>query len=376
MKILIVCDASDTLLAFRGQLIEALLLNNEVHIFMPGTSRPHLKMKLLEMGVHIHENHLKSSSVSVWSDLYYIRDLYKVIRLLKPDVFFTYDFKPVIYGCILARFLRVRRIIPMLTGLGYNFSADGQRRLLGPFTRLLLKFSLRPGKGLRLILQNKDDLRQLLRQGVIRLKHRSYIVNGSGIDLNHYYYTPAGLEPISFLMISRLINVKGASAFFEAAQVMRKNFPEIRFKLIGSFENNIDSIDPDLYEKIRSGETIEYYGNVADVRPFIKNASIVVLPSYYREGVPRSLLEAMAMGRPIIACNTPGCRETISKSATQINGFLIPAKNVPALVSGMEYFRKHSADILRFGLNGRKLARKKFDVNLINVQMLHILQET
>lgn len=375
-KVLLVCDSSESLLDFRGKLIEALLLRNEVIVFSPKIARPGIREKLLQMGAVIRENKLESSNVSILSDLKYLRQLYRVIKETQPDIFFPYAFKPVIYGTLMARFCKVKRITPMLTGLGYNFSDVGQRKgLVSIITRFLLRLSLRPSAALRIIFQNNDDRRKLITKGIIGPTQRSYVVNGSGVDLSHYHYTSPCMEPLSFLMISRLINAKGIREFFEAAKIMRQKHPEMRFKLIGSFDNNIDSIDPELYEQISSGEVIEYYGPVSDVRPFLANSSIVVLPSYYGEGVPRSLLEAMAMGRGIITSNSVGCKETVNTSSDAVNGFLVPVKDVSALVSKMEYFSRNSTDIVQFGLNGRKFAQEKFEINLINKRMLHILQE-
>jgi glycosyltransferase involved in cell wall biosynthesis len=375
-KILVVCDSSDSLLDFRGKLIEALLLRNEVIVFSPKIGRQEIRAQLLDMGVQLRENNLKPSHVAVFSDLRYLHALYRVIKEVQPDIFFPYAFKPVIYGTLVAKFCRVKRITPMLTGLGYNFSEVNRRKgLVSMITRMLLKFSLRAGPGLRIIFQNKDDRKRLITRGIIGSRHQSYVVNGSGVDLSHYHYTTPRTTPLSFLMISRLINAKGIREFYEAAKLMRQRYPEIRFKLIGAFDPNIDAIGPELYEKISSGEVIEYYGPVSDVRPFLANASIVVLPSYYGEGVPRSLLEAMAMGRGIITSNSVGCKETINPAPNAVNGFLVPVKDVSALVSSMEYFYRHTTDVVQFGLNGRKFAKEKFEISLINERMLHILQD-
>lgn len=375
-KILVVCDSSDSLLDFRGKLIEALLLKNEVIVFSPKIGRQEIRAQLLDMGVQLRENNLKPSHVSVFSDLRYLHALYRVIKEVQPDIFFPYAFKPVIYGTLVAKFCRVKRITPMLTGLGYNFSDVNRRKgLVSMITRMLLKFSLRANPGLRIIFQNKDDRKKLITRGIIGPRHQSYVVNGSGVDLSHYHYTPPRTTPLSFLMISRLINAKGIREFYDAAKLMRQRYPEIRFKLIGAFDPNIDAIGPELYERISSGEVIEYYGSVSDVRPFLANASIVVLPSYYGEGVPRSLLEAMAMGRGIITSNSVGCKETVNPASNAVNGFLVPVKDVSALVSSMEYFCRHTNDVVQFGLNGRKFAKEKFEISLINERMLHILQE-
>ncbi|MNX69474.1 N,N'-diacetylbacillosaminyl-diphospho-undecaprenol alpha-1,3-N-acetylgalactosaminyltransferase [compost metagenome] len=193
------------------------------------------------------------------------------------------------------------------------------------------------------------------------------------MDLGHYDYSEPETTNISFLMISRLINAKGVNEFFEAAKTIRSKYPDIKFRLIGSFDDNIDSINKELYFKIQSGDTLEYIGQVDDVRPYIKNSSIVVLPSYYGEGVPRCILEGMAMGRAIITSDSVGCRETVNVSPSCTNGFLVPVKNIPALASKMEHYINNTRDIISYGINGRKFAKEKFDVNLVNAEMLKIM---
>lgn len=175
-------------------------------------------------------------------------------------------------------------------------------------------------------------------------------------------------------MIARLINAKGIKEYYESAKLLKQKFPEVRFKLIGPYDDNIDAINRELYSKIKSDGTIEYLGLVQDVRPHITDASIVVLPSYYGEGVPRCILEGMAMGRAVITSNSVGCKETVNPSVKATNGFLVPVKNVNELAAKMEYYVKHIDDIIKFGINGRKYAEEKFDVNKVNSQMVQILE--
>lgn len=379
-KILIICDASDTLLNFRGQLMADLLVHNDLTVFCPTIKRKEIRDALSAMGVLIEENDLKSSRIALLSDLKYLRSLYRLIKRTHPDLVFPYAFKPVIYGTLVARYCGIKRITPMLTGLGYNFSdANPRRKWWSIITRNLLKIALWPHPSLRVIFQNKDDLKLLMHKKIIRKSASAYVVNGSGVDLQHYRYSVPVQEPMNFLMISRLINAKGVREYYEAAKRMRAIFPEARFKLIGPDEDNVDSIDRALYQEIKSCRIIEYYGAVNDVRPYIRNAGVVVLPSYYGEGVPRSLLEAMAMGRAIITCDTTGCKETVSHghhpSRAFSNGILIPIRDTNALVTAMTYFMKHTQDIIQFGWNGRALAAEKFDVHQVNARMLHILQD-
>lgn len=374
-KVLIACDSSRTLLEFRGKLIQELLINHDVYVFTPKISQQQVMEKLKTMNVTVYENELNGSNVSVFSDFRYIVRLYLLVKKIKPDVFFPYTFKPVIYGTIVARWCKIECITPMLTGLGYNFMNKGSRnRLVSSITRLLLKLSLNASKRIRIIFQNNDDYQRLLQSGIISIKHSAYVVNGSGVDLTDYTYSVPETKVISFLMISRLINAKGIKEFYEAAKLIGQKFPGIVFKLIGAYDNNIDAIDQQLYDNIRSGNVIQYLGQVDDVRSHIRAASIIVLPSYYGEGVPRCILEGMAMGRAIITCDSVGCRETISPSQKKPNGFLIPVRNISALAAKMEHYINHSSDILAYGLNGRRFAEKKFDVKLVNAAMLKIME--
>lgn len=373
-KVLIACSTSVNLLEFRGKLIQELLKNNDVSVFTPRISQLHVLEKLKNMNVTVYENELKGNNVSILSDLKYIIRLYRLIKEIKPDIFFPYTFKPVIYGTIVAKLCKTSCITPMLTGLGYNFiDAHIKRRWVSSITKILLKFSLSANKRIRIIFHNKDDFDKLVACGIISKKHQAFVVNGSGVDLTDYKYSVPKTKVISFLMISRLINAKGIKEFYEAAKLVIQKFPETKFKLIGAYDGNIDAIDQDLYANIRLGNIVQYLGQVSDVRPYIRDASIIVLPSY-AEGVPRCILEGMAMGRAVITCDSVGCRETINPSAEHPNGFLIPIKNTFALASKMEHYINHTKDILIYGLNGRRFAKQKFDVNMVNAEMMKIME--
>lgn len=374
-KILIACDSYRTLLGFRGKLMEALLVHNDVAVFTPQIHHEEIKNKLLNMGIEIFENELDGSNVSILSDLKYMLNLYQVIKKAKPDTFFPYTLKPVIYGSLISKICGVKHLVPMLTGLGYSFmNGNNKTPIVKQLVRNLLKFSLKLNPHAKLILQNKDDYQTLIEQGIIDQSIKAHVVNGSGVDLSYYVFSKPNPKKIVFLMISRLINAKGIREYFEAAELIKSRFPQVKFKLIGSYDANIDSIDLNLYDKIIAGDIIEYLGEVSDVRPLIKESSVVVLPSYYGEGIPRCLLEGLAMGRAIITCNSVGCKETVNLSDNAQTGFLIPIKNVKALTYKLQHFIEYPSDTVLFGKNGRKYAREKFDVNKVNQQMLEILE--
>jgi glycosyltransferase involved in cell wall biosynthesis len=372
-RVLIACDCPKSLIDFRGKLIEQMAKQHQVYVFTPQITKQYMREQLTSMQVSIHENQLESSSVSIFSDLRYIFQLYKLIKQIKPDLFFPYTFKPVIYGTLVAKFFGVKKITPMLSGLGNNFTNSANMSFLGNITRMLLKFSLIKSRRVSVILQNNDDYQTLREHKILKDTHKAFVVNGSGVDLEHYVYNAPDIRNISFIMIARLINAKGIYEYYEAARLLKLKYPYVKFKLIGAYGVNVDTISDELYSKIKSGAVIEYLGEVDDVRPCITNSSVVVLPSYYGEGVPRCLLESMAMGRPIITCDSVGCRETVN-SDSEINGFLIPVKNVPALAAKMEFYINNPEAVTDYGLNGLALANKKFNVHLINAKMLEIMQ--
>jgi len=373
-KIFIVCDSSRSLLDFRGKLIEKMQQHNQVYVFTPKIEQESVRNRLKELKVITYESKLDGSNVSILSDLRFIYSLYKLIREIKPDVFFPYTFKPVIYGSFLAKVCKVKLIAPMLTGLGYNFTDNAtSNKLIVKITRLLLKLSLKPNPSLNIIFQNKDDSERLIDLKILNRKHQVYVVNGSGVDLSHYNYSKPSISPITFLMVSRLINAKGIKEYYDAAKLIRNRFPQTVFKLIGPYDSNIDAIDPDLYHEIAYGDTIQYMGQLDDVRPEVESASVIVLPSYYGEGVPRSVLEGMAMGRAVITSDSVGCRETVNNDPEQANGFLIPVKDAGALANKMEYFINNSEDIIAFGSNGHEFAKAKFDVNIVNAALFKIM---
>ena len=371
-KILISCSAPGSLIQFRGKLIEELLKNHIVFVFTPEITNEVMRLKLTQMGVIIYENNLQRNNISITSDLKYILALGKVIKKIKPDVFFSYTFKPLIFGSIVASLFRVKTKVAMLTGLGYNF-ADEAKSLSKLITQRLLRFSLKFNSGLKVVFQNEDDYNELLQRSIISKQTKTYIVNGSGVDLDFYKYSKPDIEEIKFLLIARLIKAKGVEEFYEAAKIIHRKYPLVKFSIVGPYnDNQIDSIRFNLYNEIVNSNFIDYTGWVDDVRPFIEKTSVVVLPSY-REGTPRSILEGMAMGRAIITTDTAGCRQTINHDPQLINGYLVPVKSITELAEKMEYFILNPALIVQFGINSRAFVEQKFDVHQVNKEMLQIL---
>jgi glycosyltransferase involved in cell wall biosynthesis len=222
----------------------------------------------------------------------------------------------------------------------------------------------------RLIFQNPDDLTMFQELNIVREGYKTTIVNGSGVDIEKFASTGNLLQPLSFLLIGRLIWDKGIGEFVEAARLLKKRYPQVRFRILGPLDGNPSAITPDHIRKWQEEQLIEYLGQTEDVRPYLEETSVYVLPSY-REGTPRSVLEAMAMGRPIITTDAPGCRETVIDG---VNGYLVPVKDANKLASAMEKFIVNPELILVMGIKSRQLAIEKYDVHKVTHSMLQAME--
>jgi glycosyltransferase involved in cell wall biosynthesis len=321
--------------------------------------------ELNAIGISYKEIPFSHSGTNPLNDFATILSIYRLLKIEKPDIIFSYGMKLVAYSSIVASIAKVSNCYSMITGLGYSFGIESIRqRTLGILLRAILFLSLKCNK--KVFFQNPDDLSYFVRVGLVA-SEQSILINGSGVDTRHFEFCPPFTTPITFLIISRLVRSKGILEFIEAAKRIRRSFPKVIFNLVGTFVDNLDAILPEqIYSALNKG-IINYLGEVQDVRHSIRAASVFVLPSYYREGIPRTILEAMAMGRPIITTKSPGCRETVEDGN---NGFLIPPKDVDALVGAMKAFIAEPHLVNKMGTQSRIIAEKRFEVHKISRLMI------
>jgi glycosyltransferase involved in cell wall biosynthesis len=320
-----------------------------------------------ERGIEYRDVKLRRAGMNPVHDIQTVFFLVQLFKQLKPEVFFGYTIKPVVYGSIAARIAHVPRIFSMITGLGYAFSDMGLKsRITGGIAGNLYRLGLRYNN--RVFFQNPDDLNLFQEKRLIKEARQAVLVNGSGVDIDAFSEAPYPTE-ISFLLIARLIRDKGVCEYVEAAHKIKKRYPNVKFRLVGSLDGNPTAISQQQLDSWIESGTIEYLGYLQDVRPAIANSSIYVLPSY-REGTPRSVLEAMAMGRPIITTDAPGCRETVQQ---RVNGFLVPVRDASALAQAMEYFIQQPEHIQKMGYESRLIAVQKYDVQKVNALMLQTM---
>lgn len=371
MRIAIHAGFARSLIDFRGELVQALCdAGADVHAIAPGLdSDDSTRKKLAEKGVTAHDLNVERTGLNPIRDITSIYKLYRCFRKVKPDILLSYTIKPVIYGLLAAWMAGVPNRYALITGLGYAFTGEarGKRWVIQRLARLLYKTALRHATVV--FFQNPDDEALFFKLGILGRSARTMVVNGSGIDINRYPLTdlPAGAP--KFLLIARLLGDKGVREYVAAAARIRERYPDVCVRLVGGIDSNPDAISQAELDSWIDAGHIEYLGKLKDVRPAIADSSVYVLPSY-REGTPRTVLEAMAMGRAIITTDAPGCRETVKPNT---NGFLVPVKSVDALASAMEQFIREPLLVAKFGVVSRRIAEEKYDVRKVNEMMLRAM---
>lgn len=361
---------------FRADLIKELVKKNvKVYAFTIDNQALELK-KIQWLGAIPVVYSLNRGSLNPLSDLYATYKLSKQIKELKPDLVFSYFTKPVIYGSLAAKLSKVKKITAMLEGLGSPFTVHPHGQSLKikliRFIQVSLYRIVFPFID-KIVFLNKDDPVDLIENNKIKHKANSSVVLGPiGLNLEDYSYTPWDTsKEISFIFIARLLAEKGIFEYVEAAKIVKNMYPNIIFRVIGGLDlENPYGLTQNQLDELIESKTIEYSGFVTNVDDYIKKSAVFVLPSYYREGVPRSTQEAMAIGRPVITTDVPGCRDTVIDG---VNGFLVPKWNPQALAEKMIYFIEHPEQVRMMGDQSHKIAIEKFDAEKVNQRLLEIL---
>ena len=358
---------------FRSELIKSLKSKNiTVYAFTTDDDALELE-KISKLGAIPIFYQLNRGGLNPLADILATYKLAQQIKQLKPDLVFSYFAKPVIFGTLAAKIAKVPKNIGMLEGLGYTFT--DQPNGLSPKTKLIkaiqvFLYKLALPKLDQLILLNNDDKTDLLINNNITIRE-TYILGGIGLDLNEYKYSPVIKNPpIQFLFIGRLLKEKGIHEFIAAAQIVKEKFPQTTFTVLGGIdEANLGALTQGELTQYIDQNVIDYPGHVENIAERIKQSHVFVLPSY-REGIPRSTQEAMAIGRPIITTDVPGCRDTVIDG---VNGFLVPKWNPQALAEKMIYFIEQPEQVRIMGDQSHKIATEKFDAEKVNQRLLEIL---
>ena len=373
-QIILIGTVASSFYGFRADLIRAMREKQyTVYTFTSEYTDSDLK-KIESLGAIPMTYELNRGGLNPLSDIVATYKLSKKIREIKPDLVFSYFSKPVIFGTIAAKLAKVPKIIGMLEGLGYTFTQQpeglGKKiELIKKVQVLLYKFAL-PQLD-KLIFLNPDDPKDLIDQYAINVR-KVEILGGIGLNLKEYPYQPVSniQQPINFLFIGRLLKEKGIHDFLNAAKIVKEKYPETQFTVLGAIDpHNLGALTQSELDELISSNIIDYPGHVDNVKDWIANSHVFVLPSY-REGVPRSTQEAMAIGRAVITTDVPGCRETVEHG---VNGFIVAKWNPEALAEKMIYFIEHPEQIEKMGYESYKIAQDKFDAEKVNQRLLNIL---
>ena len=330
------------------------------------------KLKDVEsLGLKVINLPMSRSGMNIKEELGTLIFLRKLYKREKPDVVHHVGMKTILWGTLAAKFSHVNGVVNAISGLG-GFFAEDNKGLMARVMPKVLKFS-HNRNNLLCIFQNDEDKGLYVKNGIIKPDQARYI-KGSGVHLDEFCYTPEpSIGKIRVILTARMIVEKGVFILTEAAEKLRSKYEgKVEFLLVGGIDDHPGAITKEQLVYVCDGNYIQWLGYRTDVRELLQSSHIVAFPSYYMEGLPKSLIEACAIGRPIITCNSVGCKEAVVDG---YNGFLIPTKDVSSLVEKLDVLLSDSELRQRMGLNSRKYAEENFSIDVVIERHLNIYKE-
>lgn len=367
VKVLVLSSLAFSLVNFRGALLADMRRYGHEVLAVAPDRDPEVEARLATLGIKLEIVPMQRAGTNPFDDLRTLFAYWRLLRREQPDVVLAYTQKPIIYGGLAARLFGKTRFHALMSGLGHLFSEDAQDRVLvrGIFSRLY-RAALK--SAVTVFVFNRDDRADMIAAGIIGPQHNVMQVPGSGVDTRHFAVKAVGEGPPTFLMMGRLMRDKGVYDFLDAARIVQRRHPDARFQLLGRPEDsNRTGISADEVRRLSVEYPVEFLAETRDVRPYLAGCSVFVLPSFYREGLPRTILEAMSTGRPIITTDMPGCRDPIEPGG---NGFVVPPKTPVALADAMCKLIADPVLLKQMSKRSRELAEQIYDVRLVNQILL------
>lgn len=327
--------------------------------------------KIEEQGLKVIDLSMSRSGMNIMEELKTLNWLRKLYKRERPDVVHHVGMKTILWGTLAAKFSKVHGVVNAISGLG-GFFAEDNKGLLSKVLPKVLKFS-HHRKNLLCIFQNDDDWGLYVKHGIIRHEQGRFI-KGSGVDLNQFCYTPEPTEgKIKVMLTARMIVEKGIFLLTEAAERLRQKYEDkVEFLLVGGLDDHPGAITQEQMEEVCDGKYIQWLGYRTDILDLLKQCHIMAFPSYYMEGLPKSLIEADAVGRPIITSNSVGCKETVIDG---YNGYLIQPKDVDALTAKLDMLISDKELRVKMGKNARQYAEDYFSIEIVKERHLAIYNE-
>lgn len=355
MKIILSANTSWYIYNFRKNTILSLI--NENHDITVVSTYDDYTSKLVKLGVKFEEVYMDKNSRNPFKDFFTIISYRKIFKKIKPDIIFNFTPKSNIYSSLAAN-SRKSRIVNNISGLGNSFTSN---KVLTFIVKTLYKLSSR--KTSKIFFQNNDDLDFFIKNSIASPNKLERIM-GSGVDINRFYYCAPNSDTTTFILSARLLISKGINEYLEAAKFLKKKYNNVNFLILGfTDDNNEDYIKSNIIKEYENEKIITFLGKSDEIEHVLEQADCIVLPSYYKEGVPKTLLEGASMGKIIITTNLPGCKDTVVDG---VNGFFCDVKSSSSLIEKMEQvILMPYNDKIRMSINSRKKAVSEFDEKII-----------
>ena len=365
-KFILISPKNRSAYNFRGDLIKD-IQSKGYDVAVIGPNKEGVD-KIEALGAKFIEVPNNKNGMNPFADILYCLRLRKIMKYEKADAILGYTIKPVIYGSIAGWLAGVKNRNAMITGAGYLFASTSLKaRIVRLISFVLYRMGL--GAAHHVIFQNVDDLNEFVNHSLVK-RNKCQVVNGSGVNMNKY--KPTDYPKITtFFFLGRLVNAKGGMDFVKAAKIVKAKYPESRFMILGKIDKTLpDAITADDLMPYVNDGTVELFPETDNIAQFYAMSSVFVLPTAYREGTPRVILEALASARAIITTFTPGCKETVTDG---VNGFFVPIHNPEECAKKMIHFIENPADVQKMGAASLELCKNKYEVSIINENMLSIM---
>lgn len=368
MRIVISASYGHSLINFRGELIKDLVKRGHEVICTSVEAESEMKDSINRLGAQYYCIPGTRTGTGIVSNIMMLFYYIKTYWMLKPDICFLYMSKPIAYGGLAAILCNIRHVMVFVTGLEVAFYSRGFQNLLVR-SILFFMYKIVHLKSDYVFFMNPDDYNKMHKWHLVG-DEKAILVNGSGVNMRHFAKKDLP-ETDMVCMTARLVWSKGIREYIEAADMVKKQYPNVKFLLVGGLDENPEALLKQELDDVIGKGIIEHIGFVHDVRPFLEKCSIFVLPSYH-EGNGRSIVEAEAVGRPVITTDAPGCRETVING---YNGFLVPVRDSKALAEKIILLLQNSDLKKTMAENSYILCQERFDVKQINKVFIEKMNE-
>lgn len=367
MKVLVLSSLAYSLTNFRGNLLREMRANGHDVVAVAPDYDEDVFRELSDSGIDFKVIPMQRARTDPFADLRLLLSYIWLMLRERPQLVLAYTQKPIIYGGLATRVVGVPRFYALMSGLGHVFSPGSKASsTVKNIAKRLYRMAVRRARAIFVF--NADDRKDMIDLGIVDQRQRVIQVPGSGVDLSKFSALPLPEGGARFLMIARLLRNKGIPEFLEAAQTVAKDHPDCRFSILGHLDDqNPEGITKADCERFSRQYPVRFIPGTSDVRPYLESASVFVLPSYYREGLPRTILEAMAAGRAVITTDQPGCRDPIENG---LNGIIVQPRDAQALSDAMLRLARDKQLVESMGRRSRKLVEDVYSDALVNRQLL------